>query len=54
MKARFKIYRSSWDSWETMCTQVAELLTDLGPNRVIGVSQSDDNNEGVLTVWYWE
>lgn len=54
MKAQFKLFRSTWESWDSMCTQVAAFLTELGPQRVIGVSQSQESNYGVLTVWYWE
>ena len=54
MKAHFKLFHSSWESWDAMCTQVAEFLTELGPERVIGVSVSHESNVGVLTVWYWE
>ena len=54
MVARFKIFRSQWDSWEEMCTQVTEFLNEIGPDKVIGVSQSQESTLGVLTVWYWE
>lgn len=54
MVARFKIFRSTWDSWETMCTEVTEFLSQIGPDKVIGVSQSQESTLGVLTVWYWE
>ena len=54
MVARFKIFRSQWDSWETMCTEVAEFLSEIGPDMLIGVSQSQESTLGVITVWYWK
>jgi len=54
MTARFKLFQSSFDSWQTMCTEVAQFLTTIGPTKVIGVSHSQESNIGVITVWYWE
>jgi len=53
-RARFRLFKSSFDSWEKMCQQVAEFLTAIGPQKVIGVSQSQESQLGVITVWYWE
>lgn len=51
--ARFKIFKSVFDSWETMSRQAAKFMTELGPGKVIGVSQSQGDQVGVITVWYW-
>ncbi|QDU26087.1 hypothetical protein ETAA8_11610 [Anatilimnocola aggregata] len=32
MIARYKLFRSSFDSWETMCQQAADFLTENGPS----------------------
>ena len=31
-----------------------DFATSVGPERLIGISQSDDRSDGVVTVWYWE
>jgi hypothetical protein len=54
IQARCKLFKSSYDSWETMARQVAEFLTTLGPGKVIGVSHSQESQHGVIAVWYWE
>ena len=54
IQARFKLFKSAFDSWETMATQVSEFLTTLGPGKVIGVSHSQESQMGVIAVWYWE
>jgi len=54
IQARYKLFKSLTDPWETMSQQVAEFLTTLGPGKVIGVSHSHENNLGVIAVWYWE
>jgi hypothetical protein len=54
IQARFKLFKSSFDSWETMAAQVSEFLTSLGPGKVIGVSHNQESQFGVIAVWYWE
>lgn len=49
---RFQLFRSSWDSWETLLQNAASLATKLGPERVVSVSHSSDSGDGVVTVWY--
>jgi hypothetical protein len=53
VQAKFKLFKSHFDSWETMCTQVCEFLNTLGPGQVISVSHSQESQLGVITVWYW-
>jgi hypothetical protein len=53
MQAKFKIFRSDWDSWETMFQKAADFMTSIGPEKTIGVSTSHESNVGVVTVWYW-
>lgn len=52
--ARFKVFRSSLTTWESLFAEAAEFATRLGPDRLIAVSHSADNGEGVVAVWYWE
>ena len=54
MAARFKVFRGVWASWEKLFLEAAEFITTLGPDRVISVSHSADQCDGVVTVWYWE
>lgn len=61
MRATFKHFVSTTQSWETMFANAAEFMTALGPERVIGVSHSHGGGTeymgtggmGVVTVWYW-
>ena len=54
IQARFKVFKSSFDSWEIMSEKVTRFLTMLGPGKVIGVSHSQESQHGVIIVWYWE
>lgn len=40
-------------SWEGLFKQVADFATVVGPQRLISISHSEDQNDGVVTVWYW-
>jgi hypothetical protein len=39
--------------WEELFREAADFATTIGPDRVISISHSEDENDGVVTVWYW-
>ena len=49
----FEIFRSGWISWEKLLKQAADFANELGPERVVSISHSDKQSEGVVVVWYW-
>lgn len=53
MKVRFEVFRSSLASWESLFQQAADFATSIGQEKLISISHSEDANEGVVTVWYW-
>jgi hypothetical protein len=52
--ARFKMFRSSLTTWESLFAEAAEFVSQLDPEQLITVSHSSDSGEGVVAVWYWE
>jgi hypothetical protein len=52
--ARFKMFRSSLTTWESLFAEAAEFASQLGPERLINISHSADGGEGIVTVWYWD
>lgn len=48
-----QIFRGTWSSWDELFQQAADFATELGPDRVLTISHSEDRSEGVVTVWYW-
>jgi hypothetical protein len=52
--AKFKVFKGSWSSWETLFGDAANFASQIGPDRLISISHSADHAEGVVTVWYWE
>jgi hypothetical protein len=53
MRVAFRLFRSSWASWEGLLMEAASFASQIGRDRLISISHSEDQNEGVVTVWYW-
>ena len=62
MRVTFKQFDSTMDSWESLFTQAAEFATEVGRDRLIGISHSHgggteflgSGGSGIVTAWYWE
>lgn len=52
-KVAFRVFRGAWSSWETLFQEAAEFASSLPPAKLISISHSEDQNDGVVTVWYW-
>ena len=53
MRPRFKLFTAVLKSWEKVFGEAAEFAARLPTDRVISISHSADNGEGVVVVWYW-
>jgi hypothetical protein len=54
VQVKFEIFESSTKSWAKLCADAAAFASDKGRERLINVSVSEDQNTGVIVVWYWE
>jgi len=54
MHVAFRVFRGAWSTWEALFQQAADFASELGADRLISISHSEDQNDGVVTVWYWE
>ena len=54
MKVGYQIFKSTFRSWETLCEEAAAFASEKGKDRVINIAVSEDHNEGVIIVWFWE
>ena len=52
-KVKFEIVRSPYNSWNTLFQRAADIATLIGKDRVISISHSSDDVDGVVTIWYW-
>ena len=53
MRVRFKMFKSSMSSWRQMFNDAADFATTLHADRLINISHSADQSQGVVVVWYW-
>jgi hypothetical protein len=57
MRVAFKLFHTL-SSWGEVFTPAAVFATQIGPDRLIGISHSAGGTgfgtSGVATVWYWE
>lgn len=49
----FRHFRDRWKSWEDLFQEAAQFAGTVGPERLISISHSADQGDGVVTVWYW-
>jgi hypothetical protein len=54
MRVAFRVFSSNMKSWEQLFGDAAAFAAQVGRDRLIGISHSEDHHEGVVTVWYWE
>ncbi len=53
-QAKYEIFRGTLATWEELFGQAAQFASEIGPERLITISHSEDRREGVVAVWYWE
>ena len=53
MYVRFEVFKSSFKSWESLFAEAAAFAESVGREHLIGISHSEDQSKGVVTVWYW-
>jgi len=49
----YRVFRGTLATWEELFRQAAAFASEVGPERVVSISHSEDNNDGVVAVWYW-
>ena len=49
----FEVFKSSFKSWESLFAEAAAFAERVGRENLIGISHSEDQSKGVVTVWYW-
>ena len=51
--AKFRVFRGLLVTWEKLFSDAAQFATEVGPERLICISHSEDSGDGVVVVWYW-
>lgn len=53
MKVEFEYFKGTFETWETLFRKAAKFATEIGQERLIGISQSFAHTRATVTVWYW-
>jgi hypothetical protein len=57
MRVKYKVFQSGTSSWESLFDEAAAFASEIGRDRLIGISHSEGRHDwvanGVVTVWYW-
>ena len=53
MAVKFEMFRGTIATWDQLFAEAAEFATRLGRERLISISHSEDQQDGVVAVWYW-
>lgn len=51
---KFEIFRGVIESWPELFQRAAEFANQIGRDRLITISHSEDKEDGVVAVWYWD
>lgn len=53
MQVAFEVFRSRMSSWETLFNEAADFASRLPEGQLINITHSEDQNDGVVVVWYY-
>jgi hypothetical protein len=52
-RVEYRMFRGTFATWANLFDQAASFAAEIGRERLIGISHSEDNGDGVVAVWYW-
>jgi hypothetical protein len=52
-RVEYRMFRGTFETWEKLFELAASFATEIGRERLIGISHSEDDDDGVVSVWYW-
>ena len=50
---RYEMFRGTLSSWPELFENAASFATQVGRENLISISHSEDQQDGVIAVWYW-
>ena len=53
-RMEYRIFRGVFATWDDLFRQAADFANEIGPERVVSISHSEDKDDGVVAVWYWK
>ena len=53
-RVKFRTFRGRLQDWQSLFEEAALFASELAKERLINISHSEDQNDGVVTIWYWD
>jgi hypothetical protein len=53
-KVTYEIFRGAFATWDRLFSEAATFADRLGEDRLISISHSEDKDDGIVVVWYWD
>ena len=54
LRVHFRVFRGTWASFNNLFSQASAFASEIGKDRLISISHSEDKDDGIVTVWYWD
>ena len=54
LTVKCRYFKRTLATWDTLFGDAAAFAANVGRDRLIGISHSQDRFEGVVAVWYWD
>jgi hypothetical protein len=53
MTLQFEVFRSRVSTWDKLFEDASRFATEIGKARLVTITTSADQGDGIVVVWYW-
>lgn len=53
MTLQFEVFRAMLSTWNSLFEDASRFATSIGKDRLVTITTSADQGEGIVVVWYW-
>ena len=54
MTLQFEVFRATLLTWNRLFEDASRFATSIGKERLVTITTTADQGEGIVVVWYWE
>jgi hypothetical protein len=54
MRVLYKSFESQFITRQKILQKAAEFASEIGADRLINISHSEDHHDSIVTIWYWD
>jgi hypothetical protein len=53
MTLQFEVFRATLSTWNSLFEDASTFATEIGKERLVTITTSADQGDGIVVVWYW-